>query len=136
MLRQCTSSKSISTLGSTTLGVVVVMVVVCLLWIYFRGKDIINTNHNHSFTPSARLLRVRITTLRAVVILMWHNYRASRPRSGDKVEEATTLKLQFKTNKDNNQFDFFLSPRPKPMMNCDLKNPPHHRPQEFTQDKC
>jgi hypothetical protein len=78
---------------------------------------------------------MRLTTLRAVVILMWHHYRASRPRCGEKVEEATTLTLQSKTNKDNNQFDFFFSPRPKAMMIFDLKTPPHHRPQVCTRQE-
>jgi hypothetical protein len=36
--------------------------------------------------------------------------------------EGTTLTLQSEVNKDKNNFNFLLNPRPKPMINCDLED--------------
>ena len=41
--------------------------------------------------------------------------------------ETTTLTLLFKANKDNNHFELFLNPRPKPMIQWDPEDWPYHQ---------
>jgi hypothetical protein len=64
-------------------------------------------------------------------MLMWHHLRASRSRSGEKIEEATTLTLQSKPTKIyNDHFDFFSNPKHKPLdFFFSSKDGPRHQPQ-------
>ena len=43
----------------------------------------------------------------------------------DKSEDATSLILKYKANKDNNHFKFLWNPKLKPIIYCDIQtNPP------------
>ena len=54
-----------------------------------------------------------------------------------KVEEATTSTVQSRANKDDNHFNFFLSPRHEALIDFNLENRPYYQPQPqgFTQDE-
>jgi hypothetical protein len=58
--------------------------------------------------------------------------RVSRPRFREKIE-AITFNTTIEGQKDNNHFNFFSSPRPKPMIGCDLEDQAHHQPQSQPQ---
>ena len=46
---------------------------------------------------------------------------------GESLRGQTTLTLRSKANKNNNHFNFFSSPRPKSMIDCNLEDRPHHQ---------
>ena len=46
-----------------------------------------------------------------------------------------TLTLQSKANKDINHFNFFSSREPKPMIECNLEDWPHHQQQPQPQQQ-
>jgi hypothetical protein len=61
-----------------------------------------------------------------LLMLMWHQYKASRPRPGEKVEDTTTITLQSKANKNDNHFGFISSPRLELIKDYDLEDTPYY----------
>ena len=98
-----------------------VMVVVQLSLFYFHEKYTRNPNHNHPMysmnpkTPHGLITPTMIVHAHgtSLEILKTKN-------THEKVNKVTALTLQSMANKDNNRFDFFVSTRPKPMIDFDL----------------
>lgn len=106
------------------------------LWFYFHGKG--PTNANTTTTILSPIAPCVWSFLGWLFMPMWHHYRVLRPRSGvpgERGDHFNTI-IQSKAKKDINHINLFSSPRPKPMIDCDLDDRRYRQPQGFAHYEC
>lgn len=110
--------------------VVLILAVVCFIWFKFHKIGIAIANHdkNHPLPPIDPLLDavnhpwVGCSCSRGIIKELQHQGLGRRQLIFQHYNPPST-----KVNKY--RFNFFQSPKPKPITYCDLENRPHHQSQ-------